>query len=157
MEIINRKIPMEELAQLIALQLANGGRAKLTVTGCSMLPLLREQRDSVELIAPATRQKTGDIILYQRENGQYILHRIVALTETGYLCCGDNQAKREVVDHSQLLAVVDGFRRKGKDYDLDHILYRLYLALWVGLFPLRGVYIKLRRFLGTGYRAIKKR
>lgn len=157
MNIIHQKIPMEELARLIALQLENGGRAKLAVTGCSMLPLLREGRDTVELLPPATRQKKGQIILYRRQSGQYVLHRVIALTDTGYLCCGDNQAQRETVTHSQLVAVVDGFWRKGKYCPEDHWLHRLYRTLWVGLFPLRRAYIRLRRFLGRRYRAIKKR
>lgn len=151
-----RYIPMEELYKVILLQLEQGGRARLTVTGRSMLPLLRAYRDAVELIPISNRQKKGDIILYRRESGQFVLHRIVALTQTGYICCGDNEANREPVNHEQLLAVTDALIRKGKRITKDTFCYKVYVALWVGLFPLRGVYIKVRRFCGSHYRKYRK-
>ena len=53
---------MESLAELIRIQLAERGRASLTVTGNSMYPMLRNCRDQVELIPVADRQKKTDII-----------------------------------------------------------------------------------------------
>lgn len=141
-------VPMESLAEVIALQLNTGGRANLTVTGSSMLPMLRHRRDAVTLIPADGRQKKGDVILYRRKNGRYILHRIIATEQDGYICCGDNQAVREPVASEQVIAVVDGFTRKGKAYKIDAPGYRLYTAVWVGLFPLRRYYISLRRRLG---------
>lgn len=152
-----RSIPMEELVKVIALQLENGGRARLTVTGRSMLPLLRAYRDSVELI-PVTEEpvQKGKIILYRRDSGQYVLHRIVRKTATGYICCGDNEAGREPVEHRQLLAVVDGLIRKGKQIEMNHLGYRMYVGLWVGLFCFRSPYIKIKRWCGQRYRKIRK-
>ena len=147
---------MEQLAELITLQLDNGGRASLTITGYSMMPLLRQRRDAVELILPSDRQKKGDIILYRRENGQYVLHRIIALTEGGYICCGDNQASREPVAHSQLIGVVDGYVRKGKKRTLKGVGYRLYRWIWVNLFFLRPGYIWLRRHTGKVLKRLRK-
>lgn len=156
MEKKTRSVPMEELYKVIALQLETGGRAQLTVTGRSMLPLLRAYRDAVELIPVSGGQQKGKIILYRRENGQFVLHRIVRLTRDGYICCGDNEAAQEPVRQEQLLAVVDGLVRKGKRIEMNDPLYRLYTALWVGLFPLRGVYIAIRRLCGRCYRGIHK-
>ena len=156
METKKRSIPMEELYKAIALQLENGGRARLTVTGRSMLPLLRAHRDAVELILVSGQQKKGKIILYRRESGQFVLHRIVGLTKDGYICCGDNEAAREPVAHRQLLAVVDGLVRKGKHVSMGHLSYRVYTALWVGFFPCRGAYIKVRRWCGGRYRKLRK-
>lgn len=156
MELQRRMIPMEALSELILLQLEKGGRANLTVTGSSMYPMLRNCADSVELIPVTGRQKKGDIILYRRDNGQYILHRIIALTEEGYICCGDNQAEKEPVRQDQLLAAVEGFTRKGKVYTLGDPGYRLYTALWVGLFPVRRYLLALRRRLGRLRRRITR-
>ena len=139
---------MEELAQLVILQLQNGGRARLTVTGCSMQPMLYHRRDAVELVPVCQRQSAGDVALYRRKNGQYVLHRIVAVRKDGYLCCGDNQAEPEIISHDMLLAVVDAFVRKGQRYTTKVLLYRLYTAVWVRLFFLRSPYIAVRRFLG---------
>lgn len=137
MEMQKQKIPMESLSELIRFQLENGGRANLMVTGNSMYPMLRSGVDMVELVPVTERQKKGDIILYRRDNGRYILHRIVKLTQEGYICCGDNQVEKEPVRHDQLLAVVDGFVRKGKPHSLNNMGYRLYKILWVEMFPMR--------------------
>ncbi|MBR2309101.1 MAG: S24/S26 family peptidase [Oscillospiraceae bacterium] len=151
-----RSIPMEELFKAIRIQLENGGRARLTVTGRSMLPLLRAYRDAVELIPVSGPQKKGTIILYRRESGQFVLHRIIELTENGYICCGDNEAIREPVSQEQLLAVTDKLIRRGKRVALNNLSYRVYTALWVGLFPLRGIYIKIRRWCGRNYRKLRR-
>lgn len=148
MDIHTQSLPMERLSELLVMQMHNGGRARLTVTGYSMMPMLRNRRDTVELVAAQGQRRKGDIILYRRENGQFVLHRIIARESTGYLCCGDNQAVREPVAPEQVIAVVDAFYRNGKKYTMDNAGYRLYTAIWVGGFPLRPYYIALRRRLG---------
>ncbi|MBO5838017.1 MAG: S24/S26 family peptidase [Clostridia bacterium] len=139
-------IPMQSLMQLLQVQLQEGGRANLTVTGYSMHPLLRNRRDSVVLVPPG-KQKKGDIILYRRESGQFVLHRIIQQEQQHYICSGDNQVMREPVTREQILAVVDGFTRKGKSYSLDHPGYRVYTWMWVELFALRKYYLFIRRHL----------
>ena len=141
-------VPMESLAQLIVMQLKENKTATLTVTGSSMMPLFDHRKDQVMLIPVEGFCKVGDIILYRRENGRYVLHRIIRLIENGYICCGDNQAEEEIVMHTQLIAVVNGFVRKGKTYTLNSWGYKLYTFIWVKLFCLRPPYIKLRRRIG---------
>lgn len=140
-------VPMESLVEIIKLQLESGGKANLTVTGSSMLPMLRNRRDTVTLI-PISQPKKGDVVLFQRKTGGYILHRIVAVTKEGYICCGDNQAEKEPVTDEQMIAVVDAFTRKRKRYTVGAPGYRLYTAVWVNLFFLRRPYIALRRCMG---------
>ncbi len=144
---MTKSVPMEALAEVVKLQLNNGGKATLTVTGSSMLPMLVSRRDSVVLIPPG-EEKRGDVVLFQRTNGRYVLHRIIELTGEGYICCGDNQAVRESVSKEQIVAVMDGFTRNGKYHHRDEAGYRLYQAVWVELFFLRRYYIWVRRRLG---------
>lgn len=146
-------VPMESLAEVIQLQLENGGKATLAVTGGSMLPMLRNRRDMVVLIPPAEPKK-GDVVLFIRNNGSYVLHRIVATTETGFLCCGDNQDVCEPITPEQIVAVVDSFSRKGKSYTLDNFWYRVYKTVWMKFFFLRPCYIRVRRLLGKLRRKI---
>lgn len=150
-----KTVPMKELAEVIKLQLNNGGKASLTVTGSSMLPMLVNRRDSVILVPPGNEKK-GDVVLYQRANGQYVLHRIIEVTETGYIISGDNQAVREPVTKEQVVAVVENFVRGGKRYSMDAPLYRLYQTVWVELFFLRRYYFAIRHRLGKLRRIIKK-
>lgn len=142
------KVPTDELMQVVMLQLESGGVANLTVTGFSMMPMLRNLRDAVVLIPVPEMLKTGDIALFRRDNGQYILHRVIKVVKDGYLFCGDNQAELELVRHDQLIALVGGFTRKGKAHSLAEYSYRLYTTACIRLFCLRKPYIGMRRRLG---------
>lgn len=148
-------VPMESLYELLLVQLENGGRANLTVTGVSMRPMLAERRDSVILVPLAGDPKPGDIVLYRRENGRFVLHRMIRATADGYGFCGDNQYTLETVTRNQMLAVVDGFIRKGTQHTLQGIGYRLYVWAAVKLFFTRKAYIGVRRRLGHLYRNIR--
>ena len=142
-------IPMEELAQLLQLQMSSGGLARLVVTGNSMYPTLRHQKDAVFLSPVTAPLKKGDLILYKRADGQYILHRIVTKPKNGaFICSGDNQWEPESVEESQVLAVVEQMIRRGKRHNTQKLGYRLWVSCWVFLFPVRRPLLKLRRFLG---------
>ena len=141
-------VPMAELMKLLRLQLETAGRANLAVTGCSMLPMLRQGRDTVILAPIGDSLKPGDIALFCREDGRYILHRVIAKEPDAYIFCGDNQAQRERVSPGQLEARVIGYMRKGKTYRLKGIGYGLYRWACVRLFFVRKYYIALRRRLG---------
>lgn len=142
------RVPMESLIEVILLQLKNGEKANLTVTGYSMMPMLRQYKDTVQLKPIEGMLRSGDIALYQRDNGKYILHRVIRLTEEGYLFCGDNQAELEPVRQDQLIALVNGYTKNKKKRNLDTISYRMYCFVWVKLFGIRKYYIWLRRRLG---------
>ena len=149
------KVPMESLYDVILLQLQNGGKANLVVTGVSMKPMLTEGRDTVILMPITADPVAGDIVLYRRDNGKFVLHRIIRVTPEGYLISGDNQYKLEDVSRQQMLAVVSAFVRKGRSHTLREPGYRLYRWAWVKLFWLRKPYIKLRRKLGRIYHKLK--
>lgn len=146
---------MEHLVELLSLQLEHGC-ATLAVTGASMMPMLRHGRDLVRLERLERPPRRGDVLLYRRESGQYILHRVVrAEKKTGLWCSGDNQWQEEAILPTQVLAVVCAFCRKGKWYTVDHLGYQMYVRLWVGLFPFRQPILVLRRRLGRLRRRIR--
>ena len=147
---------MEQLAQLLTVQLENGP-APLRITGSSMHPMLRDRRDTVYLQAAGETLNKGDVILYLRTDGSYILHRIVRVrSNDSFLCAGDNQYKTEQVEKEQVLAVVDSFHRGKKHYTVDHTGYRFYVWLWVGLLPIRRPLLAVRRLLGRLRRRVRK-
>ena len=74
---------MEELCPMIQELLAGGSTVQLTVTGISMRPMLLHRRDQVELAKAPSKLKRCDIPLYQRQNGSYVLHRIVKVEKDG--------------------------------------------------------------------------
>ena len=151
------RVPMESLIQVILLQLETAKKANLTVTGFSMRPMLRQYKDSVVLVPIEGTLQPGDIALYLRDNGSYVLHRVIRLTEEGYLFCGDNQAQLEPVRQDQLIAAVTGYIKNGQHRNLDGLCYGLYRFIWVKLFFLRKYYIWLRRRFGRLHSRLKRR
>ena len=141
------QIPMEELMPVLQMQMEHGGSAVLPITGTSMMPMLRNGIDSV-VITPVSRPlKKGDIPLYKRDNGKYVVHRIVGFKEDGYLCCGDNQWLKEKVAKEQVIAVVSHYFRAGNRRSLKYLPYRLYFPLWHFLRPIRRFWADARSFL----------
>ena len=63
--------------ETIRIVLDSGGEFTVYPKGTSMLPLIRQGRDSVTLAKPSAPLKRGDIAFYLRDNGQYVLHRVV--------------------------------------------------------------------------------
>lgn len=142
-------IPMESLAEILFLQMESGGKARLVVTGWSMHPTFRNRKDVVFLIPVSRELKKGDLILYQRKSGQYVLHRIVSRPKNGaFICCGDNQWEKEPVTLEQVIAVTDGFIRGGKEFPENTRGYRLWVSFWLMLFPVRRPILAVRRLLG---------
>ena len=68
----------------------------LTVTGGSMLPLLAGGRDRVTLGPVPDRLRRGEVLLYRRADGSYVLHRLTSFRQDGTLVfCGDRQTEPE--------------------------------------------------------------
>lgn len=67
------------------------GKLVYTNTGTSMMPLLRQHRDLLIIAPPPTdRLRLWDVPLYKRDNGQYIMHRVLWVRKDDYIMCGDN-------------------------------------------------------------------
>lgn len=80
------------------------------VKGVSMRPFLRNA-DFAYLIQLPEKLKRGDIVLYQRPNDQYVLHRVYKILGSGnYLMLGDSQLEPEPVNAGQLRAKVSFVR-----------------------------------------------
>lgn len=123
--------------------LESGGTVKLPVKGVSMYPLIRPIRDFV-LIEKSDTYKKYDIIFYQRQDGSYILHRIVGKDDEGFILAGDSETDKETgVKMSQILAKTTYIIRRNKKIDTNAFLYKMYSRLWVALMPLRPYIIRL--------------
>jgi len=128
---------MGVIVPFIEEQLSVGGKVKFSPRGVSMLPMLRQGRDSVIFSPVPERLKKYDLPLYRRDNGKYILHRIVGAGER-YTCCGDNQYDYEYgLRHEQMIALVTGFTRGDKEHSVDEFAYKLYCRLWHYSRPVR--------------------
>lgn len=149
-----KKVALEEIYPIIKEQLENGGTVGLPITGTSMLPLLVQGRDSVTL-TKTDKIKINDIIFYRRDNGAFVLHRIIGIDDNGhYILCGDNQWVKEygIKDHN-IIGVVTQIKRDGKIIDINDKKYVKYCNRWLKLMPIRKTLVKILTIL----RAIKRK
>lgn len=107
--------------------------------GTSMFPLLKEGRDSV-LAAPLENHtpSVNDIILYRRDNGLLVLHRLCQIKMDGYYFVGDNQTEKEgPLRQEQLLAYVTQITRGGHTFSTKQPIYAIVSRMWLFLRPVR--------------------
>ena len=112
--------------------LEQNGSMTYTNVGRSMLPLLRQGKDLFVLEKKGSgRCRVGDVVLYRRGE-KYVLHRVVEVRENDYVILGDNCVRREYgITDDDVIAVMTGFVRSGKEHSVTDFGYRLYSALWL--------------------------
>jgi hypothetical protein len=138
-------------------ELRRHGNLVYTSVGRSMLPLLRQGRDLVEIKRkdPDTRCKKYDAILYKRGD-RYILHRIIKVTDNGYIIAGDhNYIKEYDITDKQILGILTGVVRNGKRIDANNKCYLAYVHLWCDLFPIRALILRIGGLLMGLFRKIR--
>ena len=125
----------------------------LVVTGNSMLPFLAHKRDTVYLTKIKKPLKVGDMVLYQRLNGEYILHRICRIKDKTYCMVGDAQTVIEPdITEEQLIAVVCKAQRKGKVQKPGCFWWFFFEKIWIRLVPFRRFLGKLFTFFWNRFR-----
>ena len=169
-----RNLRLEQLMPLILERLEAGQTVTFSPRGVSMLPMLRQGMDTVELSPVPERLNKYDLPLYQRKSGQFVLHRIVerddgavrkcwgrkkayptAVEDLRYTLLGDAQWDLEPdVRADQILAVATAFIRKGRRWECDSPAYRRNRLLWHRLLPLRRVWMWWDRRLHWRFRRL---
>ncbi len=133
------------------------GKYIFSPVGTSMMPLLRQKRDTVLVEKPTARLNKHDVALYKRKSGEYVLHRVMKVEENSYVFCGDNQFVLEHgVKEEQILAVMTAFWRDNKFHSIEDKSYRFYTKLWCFSLVLRRVLLFLVRILNSIRRRLKK-
>ena len=155
----NKETTLDAVMDIILEKLEAGGTVTFTPHGTSMLPMLRDGEDVVVLKKPQGRLHLFDIPLYRRDNGQYVLHRVIDFCRDGtYILCGDNQfAKEKGIRDDQIIAGVTGFCRKGKPYAMNSLRYRAYVNFWYYTRLFRRIWRACRRRMGLNQRIKEKK
>lgn len=119
------------------------------VAGGSMIPFLHHG-DTVYLDLPRMPLKRGDILLYTRPNGQYILHRLIQINRDGSLwVCGDAQMQLEYLpDPGCVCGYVTSAQHKGKCNRPGQLRWWAYSHLWRWLIRYRHRLMHLRGKFG---------
>jgi hypothetical protein len=110
----------------------------IPVAGGSMVPFLHNG-DTVYLDLPDTPLKKGDIVLYTRECGRYILHRIKKVNRDGsIIMVGDAQQELEYLPRREMIhARVTSVRHLGKLIQPGHPRWWFYQHVWLWVVPIR--------------------
>lgn len=128
-----------------------------TNNGFSMMPLLREKKDIIEIRPLLQRPQKYDVVLYKRRNS-YILHRILKVLPDGYIIAGDHNTflEKDVTD-DMILGVMTKVIRNGRTITPDSRRYKLYVHLWCDYYPLRMLILKIKYRIRGYLGAIKRR
>ncbi|MBQ6718940.1 MAG: S24/S26 family peptidase [Oscillospiraceae bacterium] len=142
-----KELELDILMPLIRESLAAGKTVRFQPRGVSMLPMLRQGIDSVILSPVPEKLKKYDLPLYQRDDGKYVLHRIVKAEQT-YTCIGDNQFKLETgLRHDQMIAVVTAFTRQDREISVKNPGYWIYCRYWHNSRGLRHFYRRAKGWI----------
>ena len=141
MEIRHKTVDTRELLETYRELLPQVETLPLVISGNSMSPFLVHGRDKVFLSAVRDPLKVGDIVLYQRDSGAYILHRICALEGEDRFCIvGDAQTALEHgIRRDQIFGMVRSAERKGKKQAPGTFWWEFFEKIWVRMIPLRPV------------------
>lgn len=126
-------------------ELALHGKLLYTNVGDSMMPLIRQGKDLLIIESTNGPLKKYDIPLYKRDNGQYVLHRILKVRKNDYVICGDNRWHCEYgISDRHIIGVLTTVIRDGKEVDFSGWKYKLYVHLWCDFFYVRMLLLFLK-------------
>jgi hypothetical protein len=120
----------------------------LVISGNSMSPFLVHGRDTVYLSRLDRPAKRGDVLLYKRESGAYILHRVYKVEKDSYTMVGDAQTQLEQgIRQDQIIAIMTSALRKGKLQKKGSFWWEFFEKLWIRIIPLRPMLTKIYTYI----------
>lgn len=130
-------------------ELDRSGRLIYYCVGDSMMPMLRQKKDLMIINKkPSGRCRKYDVVLYRRDTGQYVMHRILKVRKHDYVICGDNRYRREYgITDRHIIGVLSGFIRNGKTHSVNEKSYKLYVHLYCDFFYVRALILLTKHFL----------
>ena len=144
---------MEQIYEIEPL-LKAGACIQIYPQGYSMYPFIDPRRDEVVLagIEEGSALRRGDVVLYRRENGMLVLHRIYKIGQDGLYLLGDHQTAIEgPVRREQVKGKMTCMVRDGRYMDVGNPGYRMLSVVWLWLRPARRVIMvpaaRLRRMV----------
>ena len=123
------------------------GELVYTNVGDSMYPLIKD-RDLLIIKSSSGPLKRLDIPLYHRDNGQYVLHRVLKVRENDYVICGDNRYLKEYgITDRHVIGLLTAVERNGRTTSVYSFIKRLYAHLWCDFFFFRKCFLYLKKRL----------
>ena len=125
-----------------------GKEVSMRIAGNSMSPFLVHERDYIRFRKPERELKVGDMVFFQRENGQFVMHRICKVKPEGYYIIGDAQTDVEgPVKDSQIFAIITQVMRKGKWIDSTDFWWKFFEKIWIKMVAIRRPIVSIYTFI----------
>lgn len=117
----------------------------VTIAGSSMTPFL-DPGDTVFLDLPQGPVRPGDVVLFTRSSGRYILHRVIKVRPDGSLVIlGDAQLLPELLpDPAQVRGLVVGATHGKKQLSPRSLRWRFFAGPWAYVRRLRPYVNRIR-------------
>ncbi len=117
-----------------------GKVVSMLIAGSSMAPFLCHNRDYIYFTKPERELRRGDMVFYQRDSGQYVMHRIYRVKPDGYYMVGDAQTQIEgPLRREQIFAVITQVKRAGKTIRPGDFWWEFFEHIWIRIVPARRI------------------
>ena len=127
-----RLVDTQEYMEMIRALLEDGQEVSKIVTGNSMRPFLKHGRDKICMKKTDRKLRKGDIVFYRRENGQYVMHRILKCGDQSYTLLGDGQIVPESgIRQEQIFARITKVQVRGKWIGPENFRWRFFEHIWI--------------------------
>lgn len=147
MEERNRNVKQVNIHEYlpVLIDIINQGKdVNMLISGNSMSPFLKHQRDTIIISKPVSPFKKGDMVFYIRNNGQYVMHRIHHIKNGQLYIVGD--AQREIegpIDPKQVFGIIHKVIRKGKLIHKGNFWWEFFEKFWINVVPWRRYFIRI--------------
>ena len=146
-------VKADNIFNTIRNMLREGKCVRVTVTGMSMYPFLREGIDSVLLYDISFENlHRGDIALVHNNDGQYILHRVLRKSGNCIFMAGDSLKEVEgPINSDSIFAAVTAVWRGDKRIECTNMKWKLLSHLWLLMMPVRSIMLKIIRHIDKSW------
>ena len=155
---MSKMVSMDSMIPLIKEKLNEDGKVIFTPKGTSMLPTIVGEVDTVSLVKPKFPLAKYSIPLYRRDDGSFVLHRVIGRKNGCYVMRGDNQfAKEKGIREDQIVGVVQSYTHNGEGFEAygsDNYSYAKKLHRKIDR---KRIYLGIRRRLGKIKRKILRK
>ena len=141
-----KKIDTMQYISMLRELTEQGKEVSLIISGDSMVPFIRHERDVICFRKPDRQLKKGDMVFYQRTTGQFVMHRIWKVKPEGFYITGDAQVEIEgPVKREQIFAIVTKVKRKEKWIGPGNFWWEFFEHIWIRIVRMRPLIMKVYR------------
>lgn len=127
---VSMPVKLKELLPIMEETLSAGCTVTFTTHGKSMRPILNDG-DSVSL-KKADKYKVGDVVLYRKADGSFVLHRIIRIKKDTVYTQGDSlHEKDEPIKSDAILGKAVAYIYPQRELKTTEFTYKVYKILYM--------------------------